>query len=68
MKAEFEANVQQAVKQQLGSFTGTRIYVERYLQPHEELQRSTEVIACRNLNPTLIRYMNGNTTTVEIVR
>ena len=39
LKAEFEAKVRQALQQQLGSFAGVRIDVERQPQFHEEWRR-----------------------------
>ena len=39
LKAEFESRVQQAMQQQLGSFSGTKIDVEKQPQFHQEWQR-----------------------------
>jgi len=39
LKAEFEARIQQAIQQQLGSFMGTRIDVERQPQFQQEWRR-----------------------------
>jgi len=50
LKTEFEAKVQQAIQQQLGSFVGAKIDVEKQPQFHQEWQRALTQMDSQYIN------------------